>query len=181
MLSLPAAYAWLEREAATGGPRMLVEALKTYGIAEVPGPRDNTLILEWAREVGLAERYRHDEQAWCGLYAAVIVKRAEKPPCPKSPLWALNWGLWGEDGGQPELFELLTFVRPGGGHVGFYVGEDATHYHVWGGNQGNSVSIRRIERERLRACRALYRTRKPDNVRPVLLSAEGAPVSTNEA
>jgi hypothetical protein len=41
---------------------------------------------------------------------------------------------------------VLVFERPGGGHVGYYFGEDATAYHVLGGNQGDAVTIARIAR-----------------------------------
>ncbi len=34
-------------------------------------------------------------------------------------------------------------------HVGFYAGEDASAYHVLGGNQNDSVSLARIGKERL--------------------------------
>lgn len=73
----------------------------------------------------------------------------------------------------------MVFDRAGGGHVAFYVGEDATHYHVLGGNQSDSVNVMRIAKDRCIA------RRWPRGVavtgRPVWLDAKGAPVSTNEA
>jgi hypothetical protein len=48
---------------------------------------------------------------------------------------------------QPSIPHL---TRSGGGHVAFAVGEDATHFHVLGGNQGARVSIMRIEKARWR-------------------------------
>ncbi len=59
----------------------------------------------------------------------------------EKPLWALSWSNWGNPVSEPMLGDILTFKRTGGGHVGIYVGEDLTHYHVLGGNQGNSVSV----------------------------------------
>ena len=47
----------------------------------------------------------------------------------------------------------MTFKRPGGGHVGFYVGEDSTAYHVLSGNQFDKVGITRIDKSRLVAIR----------------------------
>lgn len=184
-VKLPAAYAWLEREP---GPKMLREALKLYGTVELAGAADSPTIMGWARETGV-RGYTADSVPWCGLFMAVVAKRAGKP-VPKRPLWALNWGTWGEDGGQPELGDVLTFIRhimvgkgPGwrvGGHVGFYVGEDDACYHVLGGNQRDAVSITRIDKDRLRACRQPVYKRKPPNVRPIILRPDGA-VSTNEA
>ena len=170
MTPLPARYAWLATEHA---PRMLVEGIKTLGTVETPGARSNPIILGWAREVGLDRAYSADSTPWCGLWMALVAKRAGKP-LPRRPLWALDWALWGQDGGQPELGDVLVFVRPGGGHVGLYLGEDAIAYHVLGGNQGDAVSIRRLAKERLHACRQLYAVAKPANVRPIILESNGA-------
>jgi len=77
-------------------------------------------------------------------------------------------------------------VRSGGGHVGFYVGEDDRTvsgkpcYHVLGGNQSDAVTIARIDKDRMRACRQFFRNGKPDNVRPVILAARGK-ISEDEA
>ena len=151
---------------------MLVEALKLFGIKEAPGPVNNETLLEWAKETGLGAVYTADSVPWCGLFIAVVAKRAEKP-LPKAALWALNWATWGQDGGQPELGDVLVFVRPGGGHVGLYVGEDLEAFHVLGGNQSDAVTISRIDKSRLHACRQFFATGKPANVRPIVLTSTG--------
>ncbi|MFN8828837.1 MAG: TIGR02594 family protein [Labrys sp. (in: a-proteobacteria)] len=177
MRELPKAYAWLNDEP---GPRILREALALHGVKEVVGTGSNPLILGWAKECGLDDVYRSDATAWCGLFLAVIAKRAGWS-VPDSPLWALNWGTFGTKSDQPMLGDVLTFSRQSGGHVGLYVGEDASHFHVLGGNQGDQVSIVRIARVRMKAARrSPWRVKQPDNVRPVTLNATGAPVSTNE-
>ena len=176
MTTLPSAYARLASEP---GPRMLTEALRLYGTVETPGAADNPIILAWAREVGLERVYTADATPWCGLFLAVIAARAGKR-LPAKPLWALSWARWGEDGGQPELGDVLVFIRPGGGHVGLYVGEDERAYHVLGGNQRDAVTIARIDKERLYACRAYYAVGRPANVRPIVLQASGE-MSANEA
>jgi uncharacterized protein (TIGR02594 family) len=131
--------------------------------------------------LGLQKTYSHDSIPWCGLFIALVATRAGKPRTD-SPLWALSWADWGVavPGGQPMLGDVLTFKRNGGGHVGLYVGEDASAYHVLGGNQSDKVCITRISKTRLhRACRPIY-SAKPDNVRRIMLSATGK-LSTNEA
>lgn len=173
---LPAPYAWLASE---GAPRMIVEALKLYGTKETPGPGDNDVILDWARETGLAHIYNHDAVPWCGLFAAVVAQRAGKA-IPNGPLWALNWGHFGHDVPAAMLGDVLVFKRPGGGHVGLYVGEDAEAYHVLAGNQGDAVSISRIAKSRCVAIRRPDYHVKPANVRVIHLAADGA-LSTNEA
>ena len=167
------AYAWLGAEPA---PRMLVEALKLYGVTETAGGGDNPEILSWARECG-APGYAHDETPWCGLFIGVVAKRAGKP-VPENPLWARNWAAWG-DPSPHELGAVLVFSRNGGGHVGLYVGEDPECFHVLGGNQGDKVCVTRIAKRRLLACRAVYRTQKPASVRAIHLAPQGA-LSTNE-
>lgn len=174
--ALPARYAWLNKEP---GPKMLKEALALYGTVEAPGAKDNPVIIAWAKEVGLGKSYSHDSIPWCGLFMAVVAKRAGKPVVD-SPLWALSWADFGKPVHQPMLGDVLTFKRNGGGHVALYVGEDATAFHCLGGNQSDSVCITRIAKSRLyRSRRPLY-TIQPDNVRKVTLASSGK-LSTNEA
>lgn len=174
MIQLPAQYAWLAKEP---GPKLLIEALKLFGTQEIVGPAHNPEILSWAKECGLDSVYKQDEIPWCGLFIAVVAKRAGKPVV-KDPLWAANWLKYGVPC-EPELGAIAVFSRDGGNHVCIIVGEDTTHLHCLGGNQKNSVCITRIAKNRLRGCRALYRN-KPANVRKVILSSTGE-VSTNES
>jgi len=168
-------YAWLSKEA---GPKMLVEALKLYGTKEKSGDGNNPEILAWAKEAGVGG-YNADSIPWCGLFVAICAKRAGKV-LPKNPLWARNWGLWGDIAPMAKLGDVLVFSRNGGGHVGLYVGEDDTAYHVLGGNQGDSVSIVRIAKTRCIAVRHLYSIAAPPNVRRIALTAQGG-LSKNEA
>ncbi|MFJ7441079.1 TIGR02594 family protein [Methylorubrum thiocyanatum] len=178
MPKLPAPYAWLASEA---GPKVLVEALALFGTRETPGAASNPVILAWARETGLARDYTNDGIAWCGLFVAVVTKRAGFEPV-KAPLWARNWGSWGQKADKPSLGDILVFERAGGGgHVGLYVGEDASAYHVLGGNQSDQVCVSRIAKARCIAVRRCpWKLAQPSNVRPVRLAAGGA-LSTNEA
>lgn len=176
--ALPAAYAWLASEP---GPRVLVEALALFGTRETAGSASNPVILAWAREVGLDRDYRSDDVAWCGLFVATVVRRAGFEPVA-APLWARNWAAFGTPAVKPSLGDVLVFERAGGGgHVGLYVGEDATAWHVLGGNQGDQVSIVRLAKSRLLAARRCpWKLAQPANVRPVRLAAGGT-ISTNEA
>jgi uncharacterized protein (TIGR02594 family) len=170
MSQIPAKYAWLERE---GAPRMLVEALRLYGTAEIKGRADNPTIIEWAKEVGVANSYTDDDVAWCGLFCAVVAKRAGKE-VPHDPLWALNWRNFGKAVDKPMLGDVLVFTRTGGGHVAIYAGEDAEAFHCLGGNQGDRVSFtRKLKSGKHWARRPLYTT-QPLNVRVVHLAATGA-------
>lgn len=178
MTALPKAYAWLAHEP---GPRMILEARRLLGIQETLGPANTPAIMQWAHELGdgVARVYSADSIPWCGLFIAIVAKRAGKA-LPASPLWARSWASWGEKSPLAALGDVLVFVREGGGHVGLYIGEDHDDYFVLGGNQSDGVNIKRIERSRCIAARRLYRTGPPGNVRQILLSASGE-VSTNEA
>lgn len=180
-MPLPKRYAWLNDEP---GPIMLKIALGLYGTAEVPGPGDNPSILEWAKQTGLDKIYKDDATAWCGLFMAYVSLQA-RWPLPVNPLGARNWLTWGVKAPKPMLGDVLVFWRNNikgfQGHVGIYVGQDETHYHVLGGNQADTVSIKRIAKGRLlQARRPKWLIAQPKNVRVVHLEATG-PVTSNEA
>lgn len=172
-------YEWLWTEP---GPTMLREMLAMYGTKEVPGEKNSPVIMGWAEETNTT--YPGDATAWCGLATSVAAKRAGWPYFPgKNALWARNWALWEQNVPieRAMLGDVLVFSRGSGGHVGLYVGEDDTHYHVLGGNQSDTVNIVRIEKSRCIAVRsAKWKIAQPRNVRKVFLSASGAPVSNKE-
>lgn len=177
MGKIPKQYEWLTLEKA---PKVLVEAVKHIGLLEVSGPKSNPDILKWAKELNLGNVYTTDSIAWCGLFVALCVKRAGYEVV-KDPLWALNWNNFGVKVTAPMLGDIITFVRPGGGHVGFYIGEDKDCYHILGGNQSDSVSITRILKSRAKGFRrSPFKVGQPAEVRKIELSAKGE-VSTNEA
>lgn len=173
-MNLPKQYKWLSNEPA---PLMILEALKLYGIKEVVGKENNPVIIRWAYECGIYD-YKADSIPWCGLFMAVVARRAKKY-IPNYPLWARNWTKWGSHVEKPELGDVLVFSRGSGGHVGLYVAEDDKTFHVLGGNQGDAVSITRIAKNRLLAARNLYRIGKPRNVRSIFISSTGS-ISLNE-
>ena len=176
MTTLPDAYAWLAGEP---GPKMLREALKLYGTLEASGDEDNPTILAWAAELGLSAIYSHDVVPWCGLYLAVVAHRAGKP-IPDLPLRALSWADFGVHSPAPALGDVLVFRRQAGGHVALYVGQDSEAYHCLGGNQSDSVCIRRIDRDRIYAVRRPDYKMTPPNVRPICLDVAGE-LSRNES
>lgn len=178
MNPLPPAYGWIDEVRPL--PRMLQEARKLYGTFEVAGPADNPLILGWAKEIGLAKSYNDDGIPWCGLFMAVVAKRAGKAVVDE-PLWARSWATFGKAADKAQLGDALVFRRAeGSGHVGLYVGEDYGAYHVLGGNQSDGVTITRIARDRCIAIRRPAYRKAPATAKPVHLVANGV-LSTNEA
>jgi len=177
MSHIPTSYSWLTEVAPQ--PLMIRHAIAEYGVMEGVGAAENPVILGWAAEVGLAGSYSSDVIPWCGLFMAVVARRAGKA-IPDKPLWALSWSRFGRAADRPVLGDVLVFKRGGGGHVGLYVGEDATAFHVLGGNQSDRVCITRIARARLFAARRPAYRQMPATARPCLLAAAGA-LSHNEA
>ena len=159
-------------------PATITEALKLYGTKETKGNGNNHVILKWAKELGIRD-YNMDSIPWCGLFAAVVCSRAGQDVV-KNPLWARNWANFGTAVPKAELGDVLVFVRNGGGHVGFYVGESPTTYHVLAGNQGDAVSIEEILKSRCVSRRRPHYDVCPACVKEYHVDA-GGHVSTNEA
>lgn len=181
---IPSQYRWLE--SLKGLPNTIKYALAEYGVQEVVGKGSNKTILAWRDELNLATAkisgFSDDDIPWCGLFAAIICYRRMKKASEvvKEPLWARSWLKYGVRATSPSLGDVLVFERGSGGHVGFYVGEDATCYHVLGGNQSNRVCISRVLKSRLLAARRPPYITIPAAVKPYHLAASGE-VSRNEA
>jgi uncharacterized protein (TIGR02594 family) len=116
----------------------------------------------------------------CGLYIAIVMKRSDRQVV-KDPLWARNWANFGVAVKEPMLGDVLVFSRETGGHVGLYISESRTHYHVLGGNQSDQVNIVLIAKNRLVASRRPPYNVQPLNVRKIVLDSAGTIISTNEA
>lgn len=183
-MNLPADYSWLND--VRGLPRTIRVAFKEFGVAEVVGRGSSRTIIGWRDELNQAgakiSGFSDDDIPWCGLFVAIVAYRrmgcAEE--VVKNPLWARNWSRYGVKELKPGLGDVLVFSRGSGGHVGFYVGEDTRCLHVLGGNQGNKVSIARISKGRLLACRRPPYKVQPRGVKPYFLAPQGE-LSTNEA
>jgi uncharacterized protein (TIGR02594 family) len=183
-MNLPTQYQWLTE--LRDLPNTIKLALVEYGVQELVGRGSNKTIIAWRDELNLAgvkiKDYSDDDIAWCGLFAAIICYRRKgiAEEVIKDPLWARNFAKYGVKSPQASLGDVLVFVRPEGGHVGFYVGEDSTCYHVLGGNQGNKVSIARVLKSRCIAVRRPPYVTVPKAVKPYHLASSGT-ISNNEA
>lgn len=165
-------------------PPWLLAARAKLGTREAPGAANSPTIMGWAKKLGtkvLGIVYNADSVPWCGVFVATCVDEAGIVP-PAIAVRAKSWAAWGQNI-RPERIApgaVLVFERPGGGHVGFYVGEDRAAYHVLGGNQGDRVSITRIEKSRCIARR--WPAGRPVIGAPkAMTSTSGIPLSRNEA
>lgn len=187
-MNLPTQYQWLTE--LKGLPKTIELALAEYGVKEVVGKGSNKTIIEWRDELNGASPadkpivigFGDDDIPWCGLFAAIICYRRKKniAEVVASPLWARNWAKYGKVSPVASLGDVLVFVRNGGGHVGFYIGEDKTSYHVLGGNQSNKVCFARILKSRCIAVRRPPYITLPRAVQRYYLKAAGT-ISTNES
>lgn len=164
-------------------PHHLKIARGLIGTREAPGAANSATIMGWVKRLGakvLGTVVNADSVPWCGTFVAHCVSAAGFTP-PPIAVRAKSWAAW-EANLRPDFVSpgtVLVFEREGGGHVGFYVGEDATHYHVLGGNQSDCVNVMRIGKGRCIARR--WPRSLPAPGRRVWINANGTPVSRNEA
>ena len=152
-------------------------ARESVGLKEVAGPKHNTKIQAWLAKLGAW--WRDDETPWCGTFVAHCL-RENGLPVPEHWYRALAWKEYGSNLRPTHVCEgaILVFARAGGGHVGFYVGEDRFYYRVLGGNQSNAVNVMRIAKSRCVAIR--WPKGVPVTGGPIHVASD-APVSENEA
>lgn len=187
-MNLPSQYQWLTE--LSGLPNTIKLALAEYGVKEVVGKGSTRTIIDWRDELNgaapagkpIVAGYGDDDIPWCGLFAAIICYRRKQDigEVVKDPLWARNWAKYGKVSPIASLGDVLVFVRNGGGHVGFYIGEDKAYYHVLGGNQSNMVCFTRILKSRCVAVRRPPYVTLPQAVQRYYLAPTGA-VSENES
>lgn len=178
-MNLPKEYEWLYKEL---GPRILVEALKDYGIKETPGSGNTPIIMKWAKDLNI-DWYTQDSIPWCGLVMGAWAAHAGYPYNKNLLLEAKSWENWGTKISKDKamLGDVLTFTRNGGGHVGLYIGEDKDSFCIYGGNQSDAVGFTWILKSRLNSVsRSTFKIGQPKNVRKIYLKRTGE-ISTNEA
>jgi len=177
-------YDWINKVGTL--PRMVSLGVSLIGTREVVGKGSNRTILEWRDELNQngvkISGYSDDDIAWCGLFVAYLAYNRCNfaHEVVTDPLWARNWASYGIKSPKASLGDVLVFSRNGGGHVGLYIAEDGQAYHVLGGNQGNSVSIARIEKARCIAVRRPIYRNTPESVKQYVVATSGT-LSTNEA
>ncbi|MCO5092075.1 TIGR02594 family protein [Bosea sp. (in: a-proteobacteria)] len=163
-------------------PPWYEELLRRKGLHEV---KSRSALMAWLRADGktLGDPAK---LPWCGdAIQTCLALTLPDEPQPVNPYLARNWLKFGVGLDEPALGCILVFWRGSktgtSGHVGLYAGEDAQGYlHVLGGNQSDAITIARLDKARLLGMRWPATYPKQTTSR-VLLSASGAPVSTNEA
>lgn len=157
----------------------MVEAKTYLGTKEIPGSKSNSKIIGWAKAFGgwIASFYKNDDIPWCGLFVGWVMKNSGYNVDIKNPLGALQWLNYGRKT-TPRYGAIMCFRRSGGGHVGFYVSEDSTYYHILGGNQSNTVNVTKIDKNRFAGAR--WPNEDNTTTLPINKKFDGS-VSINEA
>ena len=158
----------------------ITEAKSALGRHEA---RDRSWLMDWLTRDG---RSLGDpsKTPWCGDFVETCI-RVALPDEPllgalgSNPYWARNWMLFGQMV-PPILGAVLVFERGSGGHVGFAVGQDDTHFYVLGGNQSDAVTLTRIAKSRLIGAR-WPATWPPRSQRLPTITPGDVLTSTNEA
>ena len=143
-------------------------------------------ILEWWIKLGLP--FRNDETPWCAGYACGVLEEAGIRSPRSAAARSFYWKGWGRALSGPAVGCVVSMWRGSKkgayGHVGFVVGKDRFgNLMVIGGNQGNRVSIRPFNRNRVLSYHwpATHEAPKKQGLATLPIIASDGRVSKNEA
>lgn len=118
-------------------PPWLAKARSHIGITEIGGSKHNPTIIKFHSFTSLSAQ--DDETPWCASFACACLEESGITS-PKSAA-AISFLSWGNKLTTPRIGCIVVMSRPGGNHVGFYVGGDAQTIKILGGNQSNQVKV----------------------------------------
>jgi uncharacterized protein (TIGR02594 family) len=110
-----------------------------YWNEEWPTDRPNPVVVGFFSMTNTLPN-KGDETPWCAAFVNFCLAVAGRPI--EWSAWALDFVNYGKPTTDPNVGDIVVFSRPGGGHVGFYLGryKDGTGKDigtlVLGGNQG---------------------------------------------
>jgi len=124
-------YKWLKR------------AFRFIGEKEIRGQKHNQKILDMWIDIGLT--FKTDETPWCAAFVGSVLEISKMKSTGSG--MARSYETWGQELAVPAIGCIVVFWRGKkkgkSGHVGFVVGKDTKgRLMVLGGNQGDMVSIR---------------------------------------
>jgi len=133
---------------------MLKRAMTQFGVKEIRGESHNEIIVNYFKDIGHSW-VDNDETAWCSAFINWCAFKEDLPLSKK--LNARSWLEIGEDVTEPETGDIVVFwredVNSWKGHVGIYINEEGDYINTLGGNQSNSVCVKKYLKERLLAYR----------------------------
>lgn len=118
-------------------PPWLTVARSKIGVREISGAKNNPEIVGFHGHTGLSAN--DDETPWCASFACSCLEHAGfKSPHSAA---AISFLSWGKKLAVPKIGCIVVMSRPGGNHVGFYVGGDSQTVKLLGGNQSDQVKV----------------------------------------
>lgn len=112
------------------------------GQREIKGAKHNPRIVEYHQTTTL--KGSTDEIPWCSSFVNWCMAKAGYRGTRSAA--ARSWGEWGQRITSPIPGCIVVMTRKGGGHVGFYHGQDSYGLHILGGNQGDAVTVAKFDR-----------------------------------
>ena len=107
------------------------------GVAEVPGPVNNSRIVEYHRTTTLGERdARLDETPWCSSFVNWCLTKSNVEGTDSAA--ADSWLSWGMEISQPVIGAITVYIFDDGRHVGFHSYSYSNGDVILGGNQKSS-------------------------------------------
>jgi len=139
---------------------LLHKGLSYYGLEEITGEQHNPEILDFFKEIGYTW-VQTDETAWCSAFINYLCKVTGYER--SGELTARSWLKIGDRLIDPSLGCIVVLWRESPdswkGHVGLYVNHDNEYIYILGGNQDNSVCVKRYRKDRLLEYRRLNYTK----------------------
>lgn len=184
---LPKLYSFLDD--IQDKPKIVTEALKYIGLREIPGKQNNEVIMNMARDLGIADIYVNDEMSWCALFICWILWKCGKP-LPYLEYELVRAGsfagfgntkpqAWGEkvSFSKAALGDIVILSRAGGYHIGILIAISkvglSKRVHLLGGNQGNSVNISEFDSLKIVSIRRYYSIGAPAGARQYVIDSSG--------
>ena len=139
---------FLRKEKMKPNEKMMLIALKEFGVKEISGQDHNKRIIQYAKEAGF-DWVDSDEIAWCSIFVNWVALKAgvERTNLATARSW-LDIGEWVK---EPEIGDIVVFKRGNSkwqGHVGLFVNyAENGDINVFGGNQWNQVNIKDYKKD----------------------------------
>lgn len=184
---LPEKYKWLETIGTL--PKIVSAALQYIGVKEIPGTKNNPVIMDMAKGLNIDDIYTNDDMAWCAVFVNHLLRISGKPidQHPKDKydfvraLKTAPLKYYEEIPlNEAKLGDIILLQRKGGGHVTILIAFAGNNIIGLGGNQSNSVTFSEFDASRIVGIRRFYKTGIPASAKRYEISSSGT-LSTDES
>lgn len=169
-------------------PKIVSAGMQYLGVKEIPGVKNNPVIMDMAAGLGVSKIYTNDDQSWCAVFINHLIRITGKPidlnPKDKYDLLRARRTatLWNNiDADNWALGDIVIIKREGGGHVFLPIAE-TPNKTIWGlgGNQSNMVKFSEFAKSRILAVKRFYKVAPPESAKQYFVNSAGE-LSVNES